>query len=245
MPETSKYGLIGKSLDHSFSAEYFRDKFEKEQISATYENVPLSSQGMIQDVLTSGKYHGLNVTIPYKEEVLTYVDECDEIVSAIGAANTLHFRNGKWKAYNTDAFGFRQSIKPFFRSHHERSIILGTGGASKAVAYVLENLGSDVIYISRNPKGQDQFAYEEMNAQMLASCKLIVNCTPVGTFPNIEESLSIPYEHIDAAHLCIDLIYNPKETLFLRQSKERGAVTINGETMLQQQAEKSWEIWNS
>ena len=245
MSAAPKYGLIGKSLQHSFSSQYFREKFQKARILASYENIELPFGEMIGDVLRSGRYNGLNVTIPYKEEVLKFVDEQDEVVRQIGAANTLHFNNGIWKAYNTDVFGFRQSIKPFFKSHHERSIVIGTGGAAKAVAYVLEQLGSEPIYISRNPDGHDQFGYHEMNKQMLDSCKLIVNCTPVGMYPNELEEVRIPYEWIDPYHLCIDLIYKPKETVFLRKSKEQGAVTVNGETMLLQQAEKSWEIWNS
>ncbi len=240
-----KYGLIGRSLVHSFSSEYFRKKFAEDRIRATYENVEIPEISMVVDVLKSGRYSGLNVTVPYKESILPYLDEVDTLVENCGAANTLHFVDGKWIGYNTDVFGFRQCIKPFFKSHHEKSLILGTGGASKAVASVLEDLGSDVIYISRMPDGQNEFSYNEINEIMLKACRLIVNCTPVGMFPNDNDEISFPYDHLSPDHLCIDLIYKPKETVFLRKSRESGAVVLNGESMLHQQAEKAWEIWNS
>ncbi|MBN4082119.1 shikimate dehydrogenase [bacterium AH-315-B15] len=245
MSDFAKYGLIGKSLQHSFSSDYFRNKFEESRIQATYENIEIPDASMIPEILESKRYSGLNVTIPFKEAVVEFLDEIDGTVQETGAANTLHFSNGKWKGYNTDLYGFKQTIKPFLEPHHERAIILGTGGAAKSVAHVLEELGSDVIYISRNPREDDHFSYGTMNDQMIASCKLIVNCTPVGMFPNDEEEVQIPYDHLGPRHLCIDLIYNPKETVFLRNSKKKGATVMNGETMLHQQAEKAWEIWNS
>ena len=142
-------------------------------------------------------------------------------------------------------FGFKQMIKPFFKSHHERAIILGTGGASKAVKYVLEDLGSNVIFISRTPQSNNEFGYEDMNEIMLNSCFILINTTPVGTYPNVTEELPIPYQFLTPKHLVIDLIYNPEETVLLRNAKQQGAWTLNGQTMLHQQAEKSWEIWNS
>ncbi|MBN4071385.1 shikimate dehydrogenase [Crocinitomix catalasitica] len=240
-----KYGLIGRSLKHSFSSDYFRNKFAKGRIRATYENVEILEISMVVDVLKSGRYSGLNVTIPYKESIVPFLDEVDVSVESCGVANTLHFIDGKWIGYNTDIFGFKQSIKPFFKSQHERSVILGTGGASKAVASVLEELGSNVIYISRSPDGQNKFSYDDLNEAMLKAYKLIVNCTPVGMFPNSNAEILFPYEYLSPDHLCIDLIYNPKETVFLRKSKEHGAAVLNGESMLHQQAEKAWEIWNS
>lgn len=238
-----KYGLIGRSLQHSFSAAYFADKFEHLGVNAVYSNYELAEIAEIVPLLEAKELSGFNVTIPYKEEIIPYLDQLDDSAKACGAVNTVALENGKWIGYNTDVFGFKQSIKPFFKSHHERSIILGTGGASKAVAYVLDELGSDVIFISRNPQAENHFSYEDINERMLQSCFVIVNCTPVGMYPHEDEKVNIPYEFLNNKHLCIDLIYRPKETLFLRHAKANEAVVMNGETMLHQQAEKAWEIW--
>jgi len=153
-------------------------------------------------------------------------------------------KNGKTKGYNTDAYGFKQMIKPFFKAHHERAIILGTGGASKAIAYVLEELGCSPIYISRYPNAENQFAYEEINKNMIEACPLIVNTTPIGMFPNENEEIDFPTQFLTEKNLVIDLIYNPKETIFLKKSKAKKSWTLNGLTMLHQQAERSWLIWN-
>jgi shikimate dehydrogenase len=166
-------------------------------------------------------------------------------VTQIGAVNCVQFKDGKTIGHNTDVYGFQQSIKPFLTTQHERAVILGTGGASKAVKFVLEKIGLDCIFISRNPKGEKEFSYEEINSYMLNACKLIVNTTPVGTFPNVTEKIEFPYSFLTDKHLVVDLIYNPAETAFLKNAKERGATTLNGETMLKQQAMKAWEIWNS
>ena len=191
------------------------------------------------------QYQGLNVTIPFKEHILEFIDEVSSEAQIIGAINTIKVgSNGKICGYNTDAFGFHQSIKPFLDFNHHRAIILGTGGASKAVAFVLEKLGLDVFLISRNPEGSKQFSYSEINAQMLSTCKLVINCTPVGMFPNSDNLIDIPYELLTKKHLIIDLIYNPSETLFLKKSRESGAIVLNGDSMLHQQALKSWELWN-
>jgi shikimate dehydrogenase len=191
------------------------------------------------------QYQGLNVTIPFKEHILEFIDEVSSEAQIIGAINTIKVgSNGKICGYNTDAFGFHQSIKPFLDFNHHRAIILGTGGASKAVAFVLEKLGLDVFFISRNPEGSKQFSYSEINAQMLSTCKLVINCTPVGMFPNSDNLIDIPYEFLTKKHLIIDLIYNPSETLFLKKSRESGAIVLNGDSMLHQQALKSWELWN-
>jgi len=240
---TKKYGLIGKSLTHSFSKSYFEKKISDLNIDARYENFEISSI----DQFRNGPWinvDGLNVTIPYKESIIPYLDDLDISAKNIGAVNCIQFKNGKMIGHNTDAFGFKQLIKPFFESHHERAIILGTGGASKAVNFVLEELGVSVIFISRNPQKKNEFSYDEMNENMISFNGIIVNTTPVGTFPNINEAPGIPYQYLTSRHLVIDLVYNPKETLFMKKAKEKGATVINGETMLHQQAEKSWEIWN-
>ena len=241
---TDIYGLVGKSLNHSFSKAYFTNKFKKEQIDAEYRNFELGSINEIKDVFTIKNLKGLNVTIPYKSAIIPFLDEIDDVAQSIGAVNTVSFKNGKTIGSNTDAFGFQQMIKPFFKSHHERAIILGTGGASKAIAYVLESLGCTPIFISRYPNTENQFAYEEINKTMIDACPLIVNTTPRGMYPNVNETPDFPTQFLNDKNLVIDLIYNPEETIFLQKAKAQGAWTLNGITMLHQQAEKSWAIWN-
>lgn len=247
MQDLVRYGLLGKSLKHSFSASFFTQKFEASGIPAVYENIELQNEGELRDWLkkNSSLYKGVNVTIPYKEKILPFLDEIDEEARAIGAVNTVRFEGDKAKGYNTDAYGFRQAIKPFFKSTHEKALILGTGGASKAIAHVFKNLGIDVNYLSTSKKGDQIFAYEEVNENMIAFHKVIVNCTPLGTSPNLEEMPNLPIHLVDEGHLVIDLIYNPSETRFLREAKQSGAVTLNGLSMLQHQALKAWEIWNA
>lgn len=239
-----KFGLIGKKLDYSFSRSFFTEKFEREQQEAVYENVEIDAIEKIGQVLFDGGFSGLNVTIPYKESVIPFLDEVSEEAAEIGAVNTIAFHDGKTVGHNTDAFGFHQSIKPFLTNKHERALILGTGGASKAVAHVFRKIGVDVLTISRNPQGNKQFAYEEINTHMLRACGVVVNCTPVGTFPDTEVSVPFPFEALTPDHLVVDLIYNPEYTLFLRRSAEHGATTLNGLSMLREQALKAWEIWN-
>ncbi len=237
------YGLIGKSLGHSFSAAFFGEYFKVNEIAAEYRNFELSEIFEIHNVF---ELHpaGLNVTIPYKESVIPFLDELTEEAKAIGAVNSIQFLQGKKVGHNTDAYGFHQSVKPFLTFHHERALILGTGGAAKAISYVLKNIGIDVLTISRNPEGPKQFHYDEINEHMLRACKLIVNCTPVGTYPNVEGHISIPFEHLTADHLIVDLIYNPEKTKFLELAEENGATILNGEAMLKHQAIRSWKIWN-
>lgn len=239
-----KFGLLGKTLNYSFSKSFFTNFFENENIDAVYDNYEIQSVNEVEELFLMNDFSGLNVTIPYKEQVIPFLDEVSETANSIGAVNVIQFLNGKKIGHNTDAYGFHQSIKPFLTNKHERALILGTGGASKAVSYVFKSLGVDVIHISRNPEGNKQFSYEDINEHMLKACKVIVNCTPVGTFPNVEESVYFPFEHLTDEHLVIDLIYNPTETLFLRESKRFGATTLNGESMLKHQALKAWEIWN-
>jgi len=237
------YGLLGKSLGHSFSKSFFESYFKKNGIDAIYSNIELSTIKEIEEIGDS--FNGLNVTIPYKEEVIQYLDDISDEARQIGAVNVVQFVGGKKIGHNTDAFGFHQSIKPFLTNKHERAIILGTGGASKAVEYVLKQIGLDVIFISRTPCGENQFGYDDINEHMLKACKLIVNTTPVGTYPEIDDCVPFPFEFISEDHLVVDLIYNPSKTTFLRKSEEQHASIINGETMLKQQALKSYEIWNA
>jgi shikimate dehydrogenase len=238
----NKYGLIGENLTHSFSKAYFTQKFTEKGIDALYENIELGSIEDVRSVLLQD-YRGCNVTMPYKEAIIPFLDELSAEAKLVNAVNTIEFKEGKTIGHNTDVFGFKQMIKPFFKSHHERAMIIGTGGASKAVAHVLEELGANVIYISRNPKGDNQFAYTDINENMIKFNGIIVNTTPLGMFPKINEAVQLPYEFMNEKHLAIDLIYNPAETLFLKNAKRQGAWVLNGQTMLHQQAEKSWGIW--
>lgn len=241
----SRFGLIGAALSHSFSKTYFEKKFEILGLNYTYENFECATIEEVKNLLKQDDSLGYNVTIPYKESIIPLLDGLSDEAAKIGAVNTIKRCGTELIGYNTDVFGFHQMIKPYFKSRHERAIILGTGGASKAVKFVLNHLGCQEIYISRNPEGNQQFNYDEVNSYMLNSHLMIINTTPVGTYPNISEEVHIPYEFISNQHLVIDLIYNPEETVFLRRAKENGAVTLNGLVMLREQAEKSWEIWNN
>lgn len=242
---TKKYGLIGKKLSHSFSKNFFDQKFRDQSIDATYENFETQDISGIQAVFKIENLAGLNVTIPYKEVILPFLDDLDESAKMVGAVNCIQVKNGKRIGYNTDVFGFRQMIKPFLESHHERALIFGKGGASRAVASVLKELGLSVFFVTRNPKEEVDFAYSDINERMIHSCGIIVNTTPLGMFPDVDIAPEIPYSFLTDKNLVVDLIYNPKETLFMKKAKSYGANVINGETMLYQQAEKSWEIWNS
>lgn len=239
-----KLGLIGKSLAHSFSKSFFEEFFSIQKIEGTYTNIELNSIAEVKNVLNQN-YTGFNVTIPYKERIIPFLDEMDEIATEIGAVNVVYKKDSRWIGTNTDAYGFAQSIKPFLAFQHERAVIFGTGGASKAIAYQLKKLGIDVIYISRNPQAENEFSYEEVNSYMLDACKLLVNCTPIGTFPNVDDCIELPYECLTPEHLVVDLIYNPTETQLLKKAKEKGAMILNGEGMLKHQAMKAWEIWGN
>lgn len=255
------FGLIGYPLSHSFSQKYFTEKFQRENISgAEYKLFPLRSIPELPSLLEEQpQLRGLNVTIPYKEAVLPYLHELDETAGAVGAVNCIKVErpfprslsagvastlNYKLTGYNTDVHGFRQSIKPFLEMHHERALILGTGGASKAVQYVLKQIGIDCYFVSREPAGKEKhFGYDQLNQYVMQAFPLIINTTPLGMYPNVDQFPPIPYEHITPNHLLYDLIYNPAETEFVKRGKAQGATTINGLSMLHQQAEKAWEIW--
>jgi shikimate dehydrogenase len=243
----SEYGLIGKNLSHSFSKQYFQKKFADLGLDyLEYTNFELNDISEIKSVLAKNPFlRGFNVTIPYKETIIPYMDELSPEARGIAAVNCVKITNGKLIGHNTDAYGFASSIKPFLEPQHSRALVLGTGGSSKAVVFVLKRLNVEVFYASTSKKRQGTFAYETLNERLFNACKFIINTTPVGMFPNVDECPNIPYECLSAQHLVYDLIYNPEETLFLKKAKEQGATTINGLSMLQLQAEKSWEIWNS
>jgi shikimate dehydrogenase len=237
------YGLIGKTLAHSFSAAFFKDYFEKNNIEAKYSNFELKAIEEIQ-TLFKQNLSGLNVTFPYKESIIPFLDRLDESAAQIGAVNVVAFENGQTVGYNTDAYGFAQSIKPFLTFEHERALIFGTGGASKAVGHVFKQIGLAVFYISRNGNQENGvFSYDEINDHMLRSCKVLVNCTPIGTFPNVTDCIELPFEYLTPAHLVIDLVYNPAETELMKRAQKNGAAVMNGLSMLQHQALKSYEIW--
>jgi shikimate dehydrogenase len=241
-----RFGLIGKSLAHSFSPNFFKNYFEQNAVDASYELFDMETIEKVKAILSNESISGLNVTIPYKVEIIPFLDEIDAVAKSIGAVNVVAFKEGKTVGFNTDAYGFQQSIKPFLTFKHERALILGTGGASKAIEYVFKKIGIDVLFISQNPKGKPKhFSYEEINNHMLNACKVIVNCTPVGTYPNNEDCVEFPFQFLSPDHLVIDLIYNPSKTKFLVEAEKNGATILNGESMLKEQALKSWEIWTS
>jgi shikimate dehydrogenase len=239
------YGLIGYPLEHSFSGKYFTEKFEKENIpDCEYRLFPLEYIKEFEE-LKKQDIAGLNVTIPYKEQVISYLDELDEHAKAIGAVNVIQFENGKTKGYNSDYYGFKDSLVKFLPSElRSKALILGTGGASKAVKQVLLDLSIPYQVVSRK-KGYD-FTYEELNStpEILSDIHLIINTTPLGTFPKVDEKPALPYKSINRNHYCYDLVYNPSETAFMKAATAQGAKSINGLEMLIGQAEKSWEIWN-
>ncbi|MBR5373234.1 MAG: shikimate dehydrogenase [Paludibacteraceae bacterium] len=242
-----RYGLIGKILVHSFSKNYFTEKFSREGIDARYDLFELPTIEEFPKLLETEGLHGLNVTIPYKEVVMPYLDELDDTAREIGAVNTIQFskKGGKThlKGFNTDAIGFETSLKPLLQPQHQKALVLGTGGASKAILYILKKLGIEPQLVSRQ-KREGMLTYEELGKEIVASHKLIVNCTPAGTFPKVDERPPFPTELLSDEHLVYDLIYNPEETLLCRLAKERGARTKNGLEMLHGQAVAAWKIWN-
>ena len=240
------FGLIGKSLSHSFSKTYFEKKFSENNLKDyLYNNFELETIDQFKNVLQTENLKGLNVTNPYKESIIPFLDELSVEAKEIGAVNCINIVNGKTIGYNTDAYGFGQSIKPFLDTTHERALILGTGGASKAAAFALKKIGVEVFFVTSSAKkNTNTFFYNEINERVMEAFKLIINTTPLGLYPNINDCPNLPYHLFTDKHLAYDLIYNPEQTLFLKQAKEKGAVTINGLSMLHLQAQKSWEIWD-
>jgi shikimate dehydrogenase len=239
------FGLIGFPLTHSFSGKYFTEKFEKENIqNCEYRLFPIEN---IQEFegLKKQNIAGLNVTIPYKEQIIPFLDELDEHAKAIGAVNVIQFNNGKTKGYNSDYYGFKDSLLDFLpKNFNSKALILGTGGASKAIKQVFIDLSIPFKMVSRNA-GFD-FTYYELNTQpeILQEFHLLINTTPLGTFPKVEEKADIPYHALTQNHYLYDLVYNPSETAFMKEGENQRAKVINGLEMLIGQAEKSWEVWN-
>lgn len=244
-----KYGLIGHPLSHSFSEKYFKEKFEKENISnCSYQLFDINNINLVSELIeTTENLKGLNVTIPYKEKILPFLTDIDAIAKDIGAINTIKISDDKniLKGYNTDYYGFKKSLKPFLDINHERALIFGTGGASKTVKYVLNELNIDCLVVSRTPKNDAEISYADVNEYVIKHHQIIINTTPIGMFPDVNSFPEFNYDNITSKHLLYDLIYNPLETEFLKKGKQQGSITLNGLQMLKLQAEKSWEIWNS
>lgn len=243
------FGLIGFPLSHSFSKKYFTQKFEDENIAdCNYELFPIEKIELIRDLLSAQpSLCGLNVTIPYKLEVMPFLTAIDEAAAQIGAVNCIAVQrngsNAQLKGYNTDVYGFMESLKPLLQTHHTKALVFGNGGAANAVKYALTQLGIEYIIVVRKPE-PGTILYDEVTEEMLGEYQLLVNTTPLGMSPNYDSAPPIPYQYLTASHLAYDLVYNPEETLFLTKAKSQGATTKNGLEMLYLQAERSWQIWN-
>ena len=241
-----RFGLLGRNINYSFSKGYFTDKLNNENFEGcTYENFDIQEIDAFADIIkNTPDLKGLNVTIPYKEAVIPFLDKLSKKAALIGAVNTIKItKKGKLKGYNTDYYGFKKSLEPLLQSHHKKALILGTGGASKGVAFALDELNIPYTFVSREAK-ENAIDYDRINATTFDNFHFIINSTPVGTSPNTEAFPLIPYEYFTKNHIAFDLIYNPAETQFLKKAKEQGAQIKNGLDMLIFQAEKAWEIWN-
>ena len=241
-----RYGLLGRNINYSFSKGYFTEKFQTENLEGcTYENFDIPEITAFPEIIkTNSDIKGMNVTIPYKEVVIPFLDKLSKKATKIGAVNTIKVsKKGKLKGYNTDYYGFMESLRPLLQDHHKNALILGTGGASKGVAFALDELGISYTFVSREAKGK-VITYDQINATTFVNYQIIINSSPVGTSPNTEAFPLIPYEYFTENHIAYDLIYNPAETQFLKKAKAQGAQTKNGLDMLIFQAEKAWEIWN-
>jgi shikimate dehydrogenase len=241
----TKYGLIGYPLSHSFSKKYFTEKFERESIQDhEYDLFPIDKIAQLPLLLqTETDLKGLNVTIPYKEQVIPFLDDLTQVVKEIQACNCIRILNGKLIGYNTDVIGFEKTLERKLSNHHQRALVLGTGGAAKAVHYVLSKKGIEYLEVSRT-KVDGSITYQEIGEQVISSHTLIINTTPLGMYPNIEEAPNLPYHLLSDQHYLYDLVYNPTKTKFLLEGESRGAVIENGADMLIIQAEASWDIWN-
>ena len=244
-----QYGLIGNPLKHSFSQGFFNDKFRAENIDAEYINFEIPAIEELKSIIKNNpQLKGLNITIPYKEQVIPYLDQLSENAKLIGAVNVVkieRLKKGKTKltGYNSDIIGFKNSIEPLLQPHHTQALILGTGGSAKAIYYGLEQLGVTGTYVSREKTSSTSLTYPELNEDIIKSHTVIVNCTPVGMWPNVDDCPNIPYPLLTKEHLLYDLLYNPNETLFMKKGKEQGAKVKNGLEMLLLQAFASWDFW--
>lgn len=244
-----RYGLLGYPLTHSFSKRYFTEKFEKENINSTYQNFEIDSIEKFPDIIKNNpEIVGLNVTIPYKEQVIPFLDDLNDSASEIKAVNTIRVTRTEsgvhLKGFNTDTYGFETALKPLLKEYHKKALILGTGGASKALKYVLTKLGIEYISASIEELQKNEIRYEDIDEKMMAEHLLIINATPLGTYPKVDNCPNIPYQFISDKHLLFDLVYNPEITKFLEKGMEKGAATKNGYDMLLGQAIRSYEIWN-
>jgi len=247
MDNRFKFGLVGKNISYSFSKKYFTEKFKKLGLNNyKYNNYDIPEIEEFPFILYQREddFKGFNVTIPYKKSIIKYLDEIDIDAEKIGAVNTIKVTDdNRLVGYNTDVYGFQKSLEPLLQEHHKKALILGTGGASKAIASVLDKLDIKYEFVSRNVS-ENSLLYSILTQQTLEEHTVIINCTPLGTHPNIDDTPNIPYKFITDKHVLFDLIYNPSETKFLLEGKKRGAIIKNGLEMLELQAEKSWEIWN-
>lgn len=242
----AKFGLVGKNIQYSFSKTFFSIKFDLEKLNHTYHNFDVACLNMFEKTLEdNADLKGLNVTIPYKEDIMKYLDRIDKEAKLIGAVNTIKFlKDGRLVGYNTDHYGFAKALGTFPPLKEKTALILGNGGASKAIRYVLDAMRFDYKIVSRT-KQEGTITYNELTKEIVENHKLIVNTTPLGTSPNISECPSIPFEHIGKQHFLFDLIYNPRETEFLKRGFAKGATISNGMKMLEYQAKKAWSIWNN
>lgn len=241
-----RFGLLGKNISYSFSRGYFTKKFSELGLANhSYENFDLEDISKVTEIIQNTKnLSGLNVTIPYKQDIIPYLNELEPSAMEIGAVNTIKISRTGLKGYNTDVYGFQKSIEPYLKNHHEKALVLGTGGASKAVAYVLDQLKIDVTFVSRTAKNNG-FTYENLDQSIMEGYNIVINCSPLGTYPNVTDKPKIPYRYLNQKHLLFDLIYNPEKTAFLVHGEAQGATIVNGLRMLELQAEKAWEIWNT
>ncbi len=244
-----RFGLLGKNISYSFSKKYFTEKFQAlgltqyEYVNYDLDKIEDFNKKVLKDVDFLG---GLNVTIPYKESIMAYLDEIDEEAKSIAAVNTIKILDNKrLKGFNTDAYGFETALKSCWRGNERGALILGTGGASKAVAHVFRKLGISFLFVSRSKTSEHMIRYQDVSKEILRAHEMIINCSPLGTFPEVDAKPDLPYEFLTDKHLLFDLIYNPRRTAFLKMGEKAGAIISNGESMLKYQADRSWEIWNS
>ena len=240
-----KYGIIGFPLGHSFSRAFFTEKFAREGIDAQYLNFEIPDVAMLGDVLRENpELRGLNVTLPHKQAVIPLLDELSDEAREIGAVNVIRIRDGRLKGFNSDIIGFTGSIRPLLQPHHTKALILGTGGASRAIRVGLSRLGIEWTYVTRSPR-EEMLTYSDLTPEVMKEYTVIVNCSPVGMFPKVDQAPAIPYELLTPKHLLFDCVYNPEDTLFMKKGREQRAIVKNGLEMLHLQAVASWEFWNS